>query len=153
MSLEVSMLSWQAIPQIGPYCLLQKTAETQNLEFKHRIPLQLRQDMALELQGHTWTEADRGIPDSPAVLDVLEALVQRKDGGQRWGQMLHVINRLVIWTLVPVRPNYCLFSFCFCSFYWKPGSTQTSSAVLVSTIGILRSHSTWLVFISFEKEK
>ena len=102
--------------------------------------VQTQNSFTTKARHGTWTAADRGIPDSLAVLDVLEALVQRKDGGQRWGQMLHVINRLAIWTLVPVRPNYCLFSFCFCPFYWKPGSTQTSSAVLVSTVRILRSH-------------
>lgn len=59
------MLSWQGIPQIGPYCLLERTAETQKLEVKHRIPWWLRQCMALELRWHTWTVADRGIPGSP----------------------------------------------------------------------------------------
>lgn len=59
------MLSWQGIPQIGPNCLLQRTAETQKLEVKPRIPWWLRQWMALELQWYTWTVADRGIPGSP----------------------------------------------------------------------------------------
>lgn len=47
--------------------------------------------------------------------------------------MLHVFNRLAVWTLP-------FFFFCFCPFYWKPGSTHTHSAMLVSIVGNLYSH-------------